>query len=178
MTKAKFSLFLLSASIAVIYFFTMVQWENSKDVRQDNQTVNAAIDELKALTAKQNEIADQYNSIRASLLEKVATAIPFGPQASTLLSDLEAIATRNGVLLSGVDFGTTSGRGAQLAIQGGTQTLPITIHAAGTYDTFRRFIRDLELNQRIIDVVGINFGVNATQSTIFEFTLQAKAYYQ
>ncbi|MBI4134863.1 MAG: type 4a pilus biogenesis protein PilO [Candidatus Sungbacteria bacterium] len=181
MSKTTFSLLLIVGGAAIIYFFFLSRWEELQAVRADAAAAEEAIDQLKALAAKRDELADTYNSVRASLLEKANAMVTTGPALAALLTDLEAIAAKNGMVLRSINFGQTDvkakpGAAVQVNLKQGVYTLPVTLQVLGTYSSFRRFLTDLELNQRILDASTINF--TSSEGQIYNVSMQIKAYYQ
>jgi Tfp pilus assembly protein PilO len=163
--------------------------ETLKTVKFEANTVQGAVTELTGLAAKRDQLAETYNTVKASLLTKLDAAIPTGPGASALLSDLDAIAKKDGVTLKSVDFADAvpiarQGQSTQkvpasvqiVAPQQGVQILPIKLVVIGRYDAFRVFLRDLELDQRLMDVTTLNFGSSIGDQ--YQFSIQANTYYQ
>lgn len=185
MTKSRLTLFLIIAGAAVIYFFFLAQWEKLSAARSDASAAAKAIAQLNTLSVKRKELEDTYNTVKASQLEKADTMITTGPQVAVLLTDLEAIAAQNGLIMRSVNF---SERGVsdkpangkpsvQLNLKQGVAVLPVTMQVVGTYGSFRRFLADVELNSRILDVVSINF-TSSGKEQVYGFDVQLRAYYQ
>lgn len=189
MSKIIFALILIGVGVAGYQFVFLSQLEQVKTASLEARTIDGAVSELSDLAAKRDQLAETYNNVKASLLAKLDASIPTGPGASALLSDLDVIAKRNGVILKAVDFGEAvpaarAGQSTQkvpanaqiVAPQQGVQILPLKFQVIGTYAAFRAFLRDVELNQRLIDVIQINFG--ASIGDAHQFDIHAKTYYQ
>lgn len=187
MSRSTFSLILLGIGASIFYFFFLDEWQALKLIRADYDAANSAIERLKKIAAKTEELRDTYNSIKAASLGKVERMIPQGPGAADLIADLELLAARNGVKLNSVDFTLpASSEGTSEASSGeapgefnlrrGAFTLPISISISGRYDAFRRFMGDLELHERIIDLSAVNFG--ASEKDDASYTVRANIYYQ
>lgn len=189
MSKNTVSALFILVALGVIYFLFLPQWQAVNEAKADHDAANFAIDEFKKLSDKRDLLRDTYNKVNAPLLDKATQVISSGPQVAGFLADLEALALKNGLILHSVDFGSqgapapnagakpaSSSGGAGLNLSQGVFALPFTVQVVGKYDSFKSFLSDLELNQRLIDVTGINFG--APRGDIFEFSIQAKSYYQ
>lgn len=189
MSRGITSIILIAVGLLAYYFFFLPQLDALQAARFESETAGSAIQELTDLEAKRDQLTDTYNNVKASLLQKIDQVMPTGPSASALLSDLDAIARKDGVILKSVDFGevtalsktTAAAKKApaaqQIAVQQqGVQVLPFKLAVVGRYDAFRRFLSDLELNQRLIDVTAVNFGSSVGE--VYQFDVQAKTYYQ
>lgn len=191
MSKLQVSLILIVLGGGIIYFLFMPQLSALKEAQADHVAAARAVDELIALAAKRDELTDIYNNVDQTLLNKVASIIPTGAGMSVFLAELEAIANKNQMVLKSVDFSQpasleqqkSGARGAsspQLNLKQELSVLPLNLQISGRYDNFRRFLNDLELSQRLIDIGTISFGSRqgAPGVDVFDFTVQAKAYYQ
>ncbi|MBI2055223.1 MAG: hypothetical protein HYT39_04010 [Candidatus Sungbacteria bacterium] len=190
MSKLQVSLVLILLGGGIIYFLFMPQLDVLKEAQADHAAATKAIDELQVLTAKRDELTDIYNNVDPTLLNKVASIIPADAGTSMFLAELEALANKDQMVLKSVDFsqptalepqkGGAKGASTQLNLKQGLSTLPLGLQISGRYDNFRRFLSDLELNQRLIDVGIITFGSRqgGPGVDVFDFAIQAKAYYQ
>ena len=196
MSRTTLSFILIILGVLVFYFLFLTQWEGVKNAQADYSAVNRAIDELKSLQAKRDELVDTYNSVKASDLTKADQIITTGPQTRSILVDLEALARSAGVTLKSVDFHQASAPAAAKAavpskgpggvtpgvsvdLKGGVLVLPLNLTVSGGYSAFRKFLSDLEVNQRLFDAVSITFGVGQGQAAgNIDVGLQLKAYYQ
>ncbi len=188
MSRSTFSLVLLAIGVGVFYFFFTDQWSAMKLTRADYNAANFAIDRLKEVEAKTDELRDDYNNISAVSLNKVERMIPKGGGTASFIADLELIAARNGMRLKLVDLGTPVNTGNLLQavedaetgnefnVRRGVFTLPVSIQVSGRYDSFRRLITDLEFHERLIDVSTINFASSEKDDAIF--SIRANIYYQ
>ncbi|MBI3627128.1 MAG: hypothetical protein HY220_00015 [Candidatus Sungbacteria bacterium] len=189
MSKTQFSIILFLIAFAIFYFFTFGQWNDLQVFRADNIAASKAIDELKQLEARRRQLTDAYNSLPQADLAKVGAIIPTGTDQESLIVDLETLSRRDGMTLKKIDFAIpTQSQSAAPAPSGeappsipnGLNVLPITLEISGRYGDLRRFLQDLELNERLIDVTQNTFSasVGNAASDIYAYTIQAKAYFQ
>lgn len=198
MSKSTFSVLLLIVGIAIFYFVVIPQWNGLQTTRADYAEANKAIEELRSLAAKRDELTQTYNAVSASALQKADSIIATDAQTSVLLVDLELLAKRNDLVLRSIDFGqpiqesgakTSSGRVSTTRSAGTTKpdepalsarrnayVIPLTLRVSGRYDSFRNFLEDLELNQRILDVSSVGYAPSPKGQD--DFNLQVRAYYQ
>ncbi len=99
-------------------------------------------------------------------------AIPDGVQQDTLIKNLNDLATKYGVVLSGVQFGLSD-----------TQELPKRVNMSASfqsgYSDLLEFLRAIEANRRRIHVKTISVQVIPQASTsAVNFSLEMEAFYQ
>lgn len=182
MSRFTVSIILILTSIGVYYFFFADQWNALQDVRLDMQAANDALTQLTEISAKADNLREVYNSVNQENKDKLAKMIPSGSDTISLVIDFNQLAVRNSLLMKSIDFGGVgSGRSVSQAgvapdLRIGAYTLPISLDISGSYDAFRRYLTDLELNQRVIDVSSLNFGAAANGS--YTFQVRAQGYYQ
>src|SRR3989344_2512119 len=182
MSRTTFSIILVLIGFAVYYFFLTDQWQALKEVRSDVAAANLALAELKDISQKADSLRETYNSVRQEDKEKISRMIPTGSDTANAVTDLEQTTARNGMILRSVDFALpaagkqATGAGKEFNLQSGLYILPVSFEVIGRYDSFRRFLADLELNQRVLDVQTVNFG--SAVADAYTFQLRAKAYYQ
>lgn len=159
-----------------------------KLTRVDKKAADFAIDRLEEIEARANELRDDYNNISAASLKKAERMIPKGGGMAALVADLELLAAKNGMRLKSMDFGmpvisgeTAIGEdgdaaGNEFNVRRGAYTLPLSIQVAGKYDSFRRFVAEVELHERLIDILTVNFA--ASEKDDAAFSIRANVYYQ
>ena len=186
MSRSFFSLLLLAVGASVFYLFFLGQWNAMKLTRADYNAANFAIDQLEAIAAKTEELRGVYNNISAASLKKAERMIPESGKTASLIADLELLAARNGVRLRAIDFNvpvSSSGLPAgsndadnEFNARRGTFILPVSLQVSGRYDSFRRFLADLELHERLIDITTINFAADEKDDAAF--SIRGNVYYQ
>ncbi len=188
---------LFAAALLSGLFYLSPEWDRF-------QTLRGEVAELEAISAEFDELIDNrdkllslVNSISKENLGRVDRMLPQGPHASDFLVSMEAITIENAIALRRIDLvspegeksepqaqrpgtpGTPRPTGAAVSPRSvkETQALPFNLQVAGSYASFKKFLRGLERNLRLIDVEDISFSAGS-KGEISDFTLKAKTYYQ
>ncbi|MBI2055514.1 MAG: hypothetical protein HYT42_01335 [Candidatus Sungbacteria bacterium] len=155
------SLILLGLSAALIYLGLVPQWSSVTAARNEIGRLQSLQAELIQLEDQRDKLTQEYNAISESDLQKIRSIAPSGEETSALMVDLEAIAKRSQTTLQSVDFtGREAAAIAPLAGAGDTAYTPVLVNigAQGSYESLVQFLRGVERNLRLVDVVEINFG--------------------
>ncbi|OHA01074.1 MAG: hypothetical protein A3H71_02530 [Candidatus Sungbacteria bacterium RIFCSPLOWO2_02_FULL_48_13b] len=185
MSRSTFSFILIVIGITVYYFFLTKEWAVLTEARANNIGASRALEELTSIQQKSESLRDIYNRIDATSLARINSMVPKGVNGAGLVTDIETLASRNNVILRQFDFGGATVRReaagsapAEFDVRAGAFPLTIKFDIFGRYEDFRKFLTDLELNQRLIDITGLNFGVGTDMDSRMMINVSAKAYYQ
>ncbi len=142
------------------------------DLKSQNQE-NLA--QREKLTENLERLISQYNE-RAGDIASLDKAVPNGQNVPELLINLEAIASENGLIFSGVNF-----KPKDLKAKG-IKTLVAEMKVKGSYPNFLNYLKAMEKSLRIFDVVSVSFaGVGPGQVGAkldnLEFNLIVNTYY-
>jgi len=58
------------------------------------------------------------------------------------------------------------------------QALDVSANVTGSYENFKKFLRDMETNMRLIDINHIEFNSPSGGEKLYQFNISAKVYYQ
>ena len=142
------------------------------ELKKQNQN-NLA--ERKKLTQNLERLIGQYNE-RRSDVASLNKAIPLDQNIPELLVNLEAIASENGLIFSGVNFKSKDLKAV------GIKTLIMEIKVKGSYPAFQSYLKALEKSLRIFDVTIVSFngiapGQTGAKIDNLEFNLTVNTYY-
>ena len=103
---------------------------------------------------------------------------------------LERLSAEHGIVLKSVDLASfteearnVSGQpvpGGAVLVPASVQAIkefPVTIHVAGTYESFKKFLESMEKNLRLVDVDSLSFS-SQSNVKIIDVSIKAKTYYQ
>ena len=167
---------LFIAAAAIIFWVLLPLWHSTQaalELKKENEN-NLA--QREKLTANLERLIGQYSE-RASDLTSFSKAIPVGQNIPELLINLEALASENGLIFSGVNFKPKDLKAP------GIKTLIMGIKVKGSYPAFQNYLKGMEKSLRLFDVTSISFnGVVPGQVNInlnnLEFNLSVNTYYQ
>ena len=169
-------LILVMVAAAVTFWVLLPLWYSTQaalELKKENEN-NLA--QRKQLTANLERLIGQYNE-RASDLASFSRAIPVGQNIPELLINLEALASENGLIFSGVNFKPKDLKAPNI------KTLIMEIRVKGSYPAFQNYLKAVEKSLRLFDVISISFnGIAPGQANVnlnnLEFNLSVNTYYQ
>ena len=191
----RFILPILLVAIAVTSFFTFTSpsYDKMAVLKQKLASYDNALNNSKALENERDKLTKKYNSFDVTNLEKLSKLLPDSVDNIRLILEIEKIAAPYGMVLKDVKYdteakdtkptvGLQNNLNAQLARKDyGVWKLGFSTQ--GTYSNFVNFVKDLEKNLRIVDVVSVEFssssgiGANPALSSIYKYDFQIKTYW-
>ena len=171
-------LILFIAAAAIIFWVLLPLWHSTQaalELKKENEN-NLA--QREKLSANLERLIGQYNE-RASDLASFSKAIPVGQNIPELLISLEALASENGLIFSGVDFKSEN----ENLKAPNVKTLIMEVKVKGSYPAFQNYLKAVEKSLRLFDVTSVSFnGIAPGQTNInlnnLEFNLSVNTYYQ
>lgn len=167
---------LVMAALAVTFWVLLPLWQNTQAALELKKENKNNLAQREKLTANLERLIGQYNE-RAGDLASFSKAIPVGRNISELLINLEALASENGLIFSGVSFKPKDLKAPNV------KTLIMEIRVKGSYPAFQNYLKAMEKSLRLFDVASISFnGVAPGQANVnlnnLEFNLLVNTYYQ
>ena len=167
---------LFAVSLAVIFWILLPIYNDIKlTIDLKKQSENSLNDRIK-LSSNLEALIGQYNQ-RSDDVSTFNKIIPEGQNIPELLVNLEALASENGLIFSGVDFTTKDLKAL------GVKTLIMAVRVKGSYISFKNYLSAMEKSLRIFDVMSISFsGISRGATNInlnnLEFNLSISTYFQ
>jgi Tfp pilus assembly protein PilO len=169
-------IFLLFAVAAFTFWVLLPVW-NSTQTALELKNGNAGnLLQRKQLTASLEKLISQYSE-RTADFNYFSKTIPTGQDIPGLLVSLEALASENGMIFSGVNFKPKDLKAP------GVKILTMEIKTRGSYPAFQNYLRAMEKSLRLFDVVSVSFsgiapGQAGSNANNLEFNLIVNTYYQ
>jgi len=130
-----------------------------------------------AVNQVQNLIS-QFQNIR-SIQEAVSLAIPDKPDTTRALSQIEAIARSNGVIILSLDFKDIGGKSiTQQPLVRKLGIIEIKIGVAGSYQGLKNFVRSIETNVRVVNIKDMNIRIAGVGKDVYNLSLTVEIFYQ
>lgn len=166
-------------TVAVGLFFGYIDpiYQNIKEVRAEEKTFNEALNQSRELQEIRDALLSRYNTFSQQDLDRLEKLLPDHIDNVRLILDIDSIASKYNMRTRNV---TVSDAGSEdpSAIgssQSAVGSVILSFSVAATYDNFIRFMKDLESSLRIVDLVGLSFGV--TEGDAFNFDISIKTYW-
>lgn|SRR3989338_5704212 len=179
----RFILPIVILGIAIAGFFTFTQpvYQDISARKLETASYDEALNNSKALETERDKLTKKYNTINVENLSKLTKMLPENVDNIRLILEIEKIAAPYGMALKDVKYDTSAAEekkpaaGEARAIQPGNTgvvskkdygTWELQFSTTGTYNNFINFLKSLEKNLRIVDVVSVKFSsaVNQTGS--------------
>ncbi len=188
-------IFLIAIAITSFFTFTDPFYKNTTDLRQKIASYNDALSNSKALENERDKLTKKYNSFNLDNLDKLSKLLPDSVDNIRLILEIEKIAAPYGMVLKDVKYDTAEAdkvAAPVVGLQNNLATLAsrkdygiwnLGFSTQGTYGNFVNFVKDLEKNLRIVDIVSIDFssntgiGANPALSSIYKYDFKIKTYW-
>jgi Tfp pilus assembly protein PilO len=192
MSRVSLTIIFTIIGLALVGFVMAPGIKNIFALLEKQRAIAEVNAKLQSIMTSRDRLQAEYRAIPQEDIEKLDLLLPDGPEIGTLLSVYEAIAKRNGLLLSSIDFSggvqARSGGGAQTARSANTSAqkivkpsgsdiapLPVVQSLQGSYDAFRRYLRDVEFLLNLTDISDISFSPTDLQNA--SFSVRGTTYY-
>lgn len=117
-------------------------------------------------------LSDQLKDHQESL-DKITMALPDDPSLPSLLRDLEAQASKSGLVLRNIGLASVS----KESLNAKVKNIEVDIFLVGSYSALKEFLQNLENSARLLDVKKISFSrPQAGGAFTFNLLIQAHSY--
>ena len=183
-------LLLIAAGIGFAYIYPTF---NGSIATEQQQITNydGALKAAGDFQKKENDLITERNAIPPASLARLQEYLPDGVNNIQLILDMNALATRYGVALSGFsiqdngapaspgspDATSTSDGGGSPSIQttGVTDSLDLSVQATATYPAFQAFLTAAELSLRPLDITQIS--LTSTPTGVYTYAMTFRIYW-
>jgi Tfp pilus assembly protein PilO len=168
---------LVVAAIGLFVVYTNPTYQATKALASQVTDYNNALDKSKELRSVRDKLLSKRNTFSATDVQKIGEVLPDNVDNIRLIIDINNIASRHGLVLSGVQIGDLGGKNSPSALTSTANSGPVGSVTVGftidtTYDNMLTFIADLEHSLRLIDVEKMTFTATPTGSSSFFFTIR------
>lgn len=160
--------------------------------KSEIKSYDEALNNSKALESLRDSLTQEYNSFSQSDLSRLEKLLPDSVDNIRLILEIEKIAAPYGMVLRDVDYDVYAGQEkngtpAQSRVSSvkdyGAWNLQFSTQA--TYNNFINFLKDLEKNLRVVDLVSVEFSSNAGRGAtpnsslpeVYRFNFKLKTYW-
>jgi len=187
--------------ISGILFFLVVDplYNNVKQLRTDVATYNLALDNSTQLQKARDVLLEKYRNIKEEDKDRLNNFLPNTVNNIKFILEIEQIANLHSMPLKNIKFedkqqkeeDKISSLGSNMVISSTEMdsssygVFPVEFITEGSYDAFVLFLKDLELNLRVMDIKSISFVVPQPVSkpndgydpNIYSYTLEVETYW-
>jgi Tfp pilus assembly protein PilO len=187
MTKNIIIFIIILAIVGVTVFFDVPKIQNILYLKKQIEEQEELLSKNQTLLARIGDLTKTYEASKKNI-EKIGYVLPSDEDTPNLIVQLEALAFAGGLVLEGMSFTVAVeekvGRAQQARTQAEVvpekyQTLTIDLSLIGTYSAFKAFLKSLEKNIRLMDIISVSFsGEEQEDMEVFNFSLKLRTYYQ
>jgi Tfp pilus assembly protein PilO len=183
--------------VAGFFMFTSPFYKEVSALKTQVSAYNEALDNSKSLEAERDKLTQKYNSLDKDSLIKLERLLPDSVDNIKLILEIEKLAIPYGMVLKDVKYDTTTKEetDSNLATR---NTKNVTVQqdnkdygawdlefsTQGSYFDFLNFVKDIEKNLRIVDIVSVQFasandkGLSTSQPTNnYKYTFKIRTYW-
>jgi hypothetical protein len=181
MTRFLIPLVLLAAAIGLFVLYTNPAYQTIKELSAQAASYDDALDKSAELRGLRDKLLATRASFSNDDVQKLSHVLPDNVDNIRLIIDINNIAARHRLTLSGVELGQTSSgasKGSSVAVgPSGSSVGSVTVGfgVTATYDDFLAFLSDLEHSLRIVDVTKISF--TAGSGNLNNYQLEIRTYW-
>ena len=188
MIRTVISLVCLLAAGAIFFMYTQptydtVQAENAQIAQYDEALTKAS--ELQQL---KQSLLSRYNTFDPLAIDRLQKLLPDHVDNVRLILDIDSLAGKHGMALQNVVVSqNASAQGSQSAASaiGASKqrydSLTIKFTTQGSYDTFRKFLTDLESSLRVVDLVSLSITRGGAQAgsagLVYSYDITLRTYW-
>mgnify|MGYP001616747107 CR=1 FL=1 len=189
-------IFLISVLILAVWLwgFAWPEWRVFSSKWEGVKIAKDSLTETKALRERLAALSALYqNKEKAEELERIFFALPQKEDIPGLLVNLEALASKNGLVIKSVGFTEEAKKATAAVVDSGggasevsavVKSLGVNLVLSGDYSSFANFLRSVETSLRLMDVEALSFqqargntlGDPLTEAS--DFSVDLKVYYR
>lgn len=189
MTARLLPLALVIGAFAIIFGY--VQPTNTGSVatiKTEIASLDTALAAARDFKDKEIELTRQRAALPQEDLARLAAFLPDNVDNVQLIVDLNALAARSGVILSGFNIsGAAQGAAADtpavtdanasliLKETEPIESLELSVSATGSYNAFRTFLDGLELSLRQLDITELS--VQSSETGVYTYSMTIRLYW-
>lgn len=185
MNKQSFILIILILALAIfVWQVFLPAYAEVSAVRQERNIWQEKLNDTSNLKQKLGELDKKYDALGEEA-ERMAAVVPQREDIPSLLVQLEALTSQNGLILNSIEFSTSAKKqdsAANSAVAGsvapsGAKITAVNLNLSGTHSALRNFLKSVESNLRLMDVNFVSFEVS-TVSDLTDFQVMINTYYR
>jgi len=186
--------------ISIILFITIVNpnYKEVSQLRTDISAYNMALDNSTSLQKTQDSLIEKYKGIKQENKDRLDHFLPNTINNIKFILEVEQLANLHNLQIKDIKFQVEQPETTETKKVGDTSTIssraanvpygtfPIQFSVDSDYKTFILFLKDLELNLRLVDVESVSFSVPTVNPSgkgtevdpnVYSYTLKVQTYW-
>lgn len=176
MTKGT-ALILVILAAAIFFTFTSSQWAEAQALAAQAAEYRGVLDNVSRITEARDNLLANYQTIPQSEKDRLNKALPDDVDIVGLAKELDTVASRYNIAIMKVEVDEEANR---LPASGGDNGLPydkalVSFTFVSDFQSFSRFLADLEKSLRIMDVKEVSFQTG--EKGVYEHKVTVQTYW-
>jgi Tfp pilus assembly protein PilO len=169
---------LFGAAVGLFALFTNPTYQDIKELQVQAASYDEALDKSQELRAVRDQLLAKRNTFPASSVQKLERMLPDNVDNIRLIIDINNIAARHNLALSGVELGEVGDAAQQRSATAvgasgdaiGSVTVGFSVSAS--YEDLLAFLADIEHSLRVVDVENLQFAAPVAGVPSYSFTIR------
>jgi Tfp pilus assembly protein PilO len=164
---------LVVAAVGLFVVYTNPEYEQTKALSAQVAAYDDALNKSQELRSVRDQLLAKRNTFSPDDVQKLQEVLPDNVDNIRLIIDINNIASRHGLSLSGVNIGDIAGGASQNALTAGSGpvgSVDVSFAVTTSYDGMLSFLNDLEHSLRLVDVEKLSF--TSGNSTTYTFSIR------
>lgn len=187
------SIFLFLAA-GIMGLFLRDKWAEYKAIGADVKKMQDMLQEWEDFTKMINQLNRQVSNIPQSDIDKLLEILPPEQDATGFIRTLDFLVRSSGLALENINVSgevrervidkdkssqprPTGSRKNRSEEQKDFEKLPFSLSVVGSYNSFKQFLKKLELNTRLIDIDEVSISPSREENKPFAFKISGNTYY-
>lgn len=168
-------------AVGLFFFFGKPALSDVYTLRAEKDEYNQAIQQVTDLENKKNELLAKLNSISPADQKRMETFLPTEEGIIKLVADIDGIASKHGIALSGADLSTIRTDLSRSITDAPTENVYnsklLDISFSSSYPSLVSFLMDLENSLRVIDIRSIDLSKVPQAPNVYQYKVTAEVYW-
>ncbi len=185
MIRTIIAILAFSASAGVFFMYTKPTYDASGVIKVQAAEYDAALTKAAELQQLKQALLTQYNSFSKTDTDRLKKMLPDHIDNVRLILDLDNLAGASGLALQNVVVSTPAESTSQSAASSisssgqGYDSVTLSFTTIATYETFLKFLSELQTSLRIVDLVSLSLGSGGTSSGVplYTFDISLRTYW-
>lgn len=174
MLKRVLGIVLLIAAIGGVYVVGLPMFEEVKAATEEVEILDELITRRESLNAIGLDVIRRYETISQADLSRIDALVPGKIDNVKLILELQKLAEQYGLTVERIDV---SGEGSREVGGRSLNTVSFQANIEGSYFDFVEFLKQLEKNQRIIDLRDIGFQSTDDDEAVYLYNVTLDTYW-
>jgi len=179
----KYILPLILIGLSGALFLTWIDptYKEIQVLQEENQGYDEALAKTAEIREFRKSIQSKFNTLSSDNLSRLGSLLPSRIDNIKLILDINRIAATNGMTIRDIRIDKRESSEGRETIQSEEDKLYSTIQfsfsVVSTYDNFKKFLDDLAISLRIIDVTSVSVSSISGEDNFYRYDVGIKTYW-